>query len=321
MRIIMKKIFLISLAVAATLFVGCNKETAAPVKNGQTVTISASVDASKVASSAKGKFTWSKGDQLGVWTGAELTPFTLDAGCEGYGYGTFTGTIPAGGAINENSIACFPYDGVTIEGATATLPSLNSGWGCNYPTSAYFLVSSAPSKNENGVVSGFKFNHITAYARITLKNIGASCKALYYESYCPNKDCSYSGFILDGGTYNVVSGEFAPAANDWAFIVLPEHTKVIESLTIVLPLVPANFGTNAKFRLCGCTAASFGNEMEGCNRVAFLDFTNLAAGDYYILPDITFPNESAADDSGSGVNDGIEDSVVKDQGDGFWTVG
>lgn len=310
-----------SLAVAATMFVGCNVEVAAPVEAGKTVTISASVDATKVSSSAKGKFTWTKNDQIGVWTGSELTPFTLDAGCEGYGYGTFTGVIPAGGAITESSIACYPYEGVVIDGETAYLPALNAGWGCAYPTSAYFLVSSAASKNENGTISGFKFNHITAYARVTLKNIGASAKAIYYEAYCPNKSCDYPGFILDGGSYNVATGEFAPNANDWAFITLPDHDKVIESLTLVLPLIPANFGTNAKFRLCACTNNGFGAEMEGCNRVAYLDFSNLSAGDYFILPDIVFPNETSADDSGSGVNDGIEEAVVNEQGDDFWSVG
>lgn len=318
MRIIMKKIFLISLAVATTLFVGCNKEVSAPVENGKTVTISASFDASKVSSTAAGKFKWSKNDQIGVWTGAELTPFTLDAGCEGFGYGTFTGTIPAGGAVNEASIACYPYAGVTIEGTTVNLPSIDR---YAYPTSAYFLGSGAPAKNEDGTISGFTFNHLTAYARVTLKNVGTSMKALFYEAYCPNRSCDYPGFILTGGTCDAATGEFAPDACDWAFIVLPEHSKVLESVTLILPLVPANFGTNAKFRLCGCKDASFGNEMEGCNRYALLDFTNLAAGDYYVLPEIVFPNESSADDSGTGVNDGIEDPVVKEQDDNFWSVG
>jgi len=320
----MKKIFVFSLGLAGLLFASCNKEIvpATPADGAQVVTISAStadVD-TKLSSSTKGKFTWTTGDVIGVWTGSELTPFTLDKSYNGLGYGKFTGTIPAGGAITADSYAVYPYEGMTATATEVQLPSLNAGWGCNYPTRSYFLFSNKANLNDDGTVSGFSFSHQTAYFRVTLKNIAVSAKAIFYENYCPNKSVSYPGYMLAGGKITTATGELTPEANDWAFIPLPEHTAVIESLTLILPIIPGAFGDSAKFRLCACTAATFGNEMEGCNFQGFLTL-NPSAGDYYVFPDITFPNEKSADDTGSGVNDGIEDSVVNEQDANFWKVG
>ncbi len=322
----MKQIFIYSIAVAGLILAGCNKEATLPAvpEQGRTVTVSASTEdlTTRVSGSSKGKFTWQKGDVIGVWTGSELTPFTLDNSYNGLGYGKFTGTLPEGGAINENSFAVYPYDGVTVEGTTVKFPEYGSWSG--YKTKSIFLYSkTAPTVGEDGIAS-FKFQHLTGYFRVTLKNIAVSAKALFLECYCPNAATSANKYFYMGGSADMSAetpdyGGFG--TGDWFFLELPEHTSVIESLVLTLPVVPGNYGTNAKFRICATKAASFGNEMDGCNFDGFLEL-NINAGDYFVFPDIVFPNEKSADDTGSGVNDGIEDAVVNEQGgDGFWRVG
>jgi len=320
----MKKIFVLSLAIAGLVLASCNKEIttpATPTDKGRVVTVTATTDdiVTKLSSSSKGKFTWTKGDQIGIWTGSELTAFTLDPASDGYGYGKFSGTLPDGGAITATSYAVYPYDAYTATAASIELKGLNAGWGRNYPTKSYYLYSTAPTTVNDGSVAGFKFAHATAYFRVTLKNIAVSAKAIYYESYSPDRTSSCITYMLNGGSCNLATGAFTYEAADWAFIPLPEHTSVIESYTLIIPVIPEAFG-RSKFRICATKEAGFGNEMDGCNFVGWLD-VNPKAGDYYVFPDITFPNEKSANDAGSGVNDGIEDAVVNEQDDSFWKVG
>lgn len=323
----MKKIFIFSIAAAGLLFASCNKETATVVSDDSARIVSVSVTtediATKVSSSLKGKFTWTTGDVIGIWTGAELTPFTLDKSYNGLGYGKFTGTLPEGGAITADSYAVYPYTGSTVDGTTVYFPSYGSWEG--YQTKSIFLYSKAAPSLEDGSVASFKFQHATAYFRVTLKNIAVSAKALFLECWCPNAPDSENNkyFYMSGGVdMSAENPVFSKTGSgDWLFLTLPEHSTVIESLTLILPVIPGQYGDGAKLRICATTAASFGCEIEGCNFDGFLTL-NPAAGDYYIFPDITFPNEKNADDSGSGVNDGIEDAVVNEQDEiGFWTVG
>lgn len=309
----MKKIFVFSLAIASLILAGCNKETATP-ENGRDVRISASVPATKVYGAASGRFYWEKNDKLGVWTGSEVTPFTIGAGWDGMTYAEFEGTIPAGGSIGgDNSFVFYPYsDAVSFDGSTVTLPA-GGGWGLNYLNKQIYLYSNeTPEQNDNKITS-FKFNHITAYFRVTIKNIAVSCKALYLET-------PYSNYMLNGGTFNTLTGVLSPEKCDWAFVKLPEHTSVLDSYLLEIPVIPGAYGDGVRFRICGCKDAAFGNEMEGCNFNAAITL-NAKAGDFYVFPDITFPNEKSANDAGSGVNDGIEDPVVNVQDDGFWKVG
>lgn len=317
----MKKIFVFSLAIAGLMLASCNKETAAPSAEGQVVRVSAGTVDSKVYGSAKGRFYWDRNDKIGVWTGSEVTPFTIGAGWNDMTYAEFEGTIPAGGAITDASCAFYPCtDAISFDGTVATLPECG-GWALNYPQKQIYLYATAAPTEADGILKSFKFQHVTAYFRVTLKNIAVSAKALYLESWCPNHADSNNGqYMLNGGTLDIATGELTPNTCDWAFMPLPEHSSVIASLTIYIPVIPGVYGDRAKFRICACREAGFGNEMEGCNFNAFITL-NAEAGDYYIFPDITFPNEKSANDAGSGVNDGIEDPVVNEQGDGFWRVG
>lgn len=316
----MKKIFLFSLAIASLMLSSCNKEISTPSIEGQEVRVSASMGESKVYGSAKGRFYWQNNDKIGVWTGNEFTQFNIGAGWGDMTYAEFQGTIPAGGAISDNSIAFYPYnDEITFEGTKAVIPGYG-GWACNYPTNQTYLYATAAPTEQDGVLKAFKFQHVTAYFRVTLKNIAVGCKALYLESWCPNAVGNNGQYMLNGGTIDVATGELTPNTCDWAFMPLPEHTSVISSLTIYIPVIPGTYGDSAKFRICGCKDASFGNEMPGCNCQAFITL-NAQAGDFYVFPDITFPNEKSANDEGSGVNDGIEDPVVNEQDDNFWKIG
>lgn len=312
----------ISLVAAGALLFSCNKsENVTPMTGNGMVTVSASMSETKAYGSDKGRFYWEKGDKIGIWTGSGLTEFTLDTPYANMTYGKFKGTVPEGSSISENSFAVYPYDGVSIDGTAVTLPSYGSLG--DYPVrSAYLYSTKAPElEAEDGVAAKFAFNHLTAYFRVTLKNIQASAKGVFLECYCPNATGNNKYFLM-GGSVDLSSGvpELTPNTADWMFVKFPEHSGVIESLTLQLPIVPGTYGANAKFRIVAVKDINFGNEMDGTNFVGYLEL-NPSAGDFYVLPDITFPNEKSADDTGSGVNDGIEDSVVNDQADDFWKVG
>lgn len=310
----MKKIFVFAIALAGLLFAGCNKDNT-PVQEGKVVKISATVDQTKVSASKAGKFSWQKNDKIGVWTGSEITPFTLESSSDGYTYGTFSGTVPAGGAIAEGSFACYPYDGCSIEGTTFKFPEY-SNWA--YPYNHCMFYSDPASKVEDGKISGFKFHHVTGYIRVVLRNIGVSMKALFLESYCP--DTGKHIYICTSASVDMTNGNVTYGGADYFFVPLPEHTSVMD-LVVLVPVIPGEAHGRAKFRICGVTDIGFGNEMPGCDFIGWIpDFTP-AAGDFYVLPEIVFPNEKNADDKGSGVNEGIEDAVVNNQANDFWNVG
>lgn len=317
----MKKILVISLAIAGLALASCNKDITAP-EGGKLVRIAASSTetVTKVYGNAQGRFYWDKNDRLGVWTGNELTQFTIGAGWDGMTYAEFEGTVPEGGAIDANSFAFYPYnDEISFEGSVATLPEYG-GWAMNYPTKQIYLYATEAPSYEDGIASTFKFQHVTAYFRLTLNNVAVGAKALYIECWCPNASGNNGQYILNGGTIDASNGTLAANTCDWAFIPLPEHSAVINSMTITLPIIPGTYGDRAKFRICACTNTGFGNEMEGCDFSAFITL-NAQAGDYYVFPAITFPNEKSADDSGTGINEGIEDPVINEQAGDFWKIG
>lgn len=312
----MKKILIASLAAAAMLFAGCNKNVEAPANGSRIVRVSASADpTTMVASSTSGRFTWQKNDAIGIWTGAGITKFTLDPEWDGFGYGEFVGELPEGGVINENSYAIYPYDEINLEGATATSCSFNeySNWGI--PQVAVRLYAKGNPTIADGKVANYAFHHCNAYFRVTLKNVRAEAGCVFIES---NKQFlpKVSTIDFSGETPSVS----VTATNDWTHFVFPDHTGKIESLTFVVPIAPAVWDSNFKFAVKLYSGTNFGGNLYQ-NNFGWFTTPTFQPGDYYIFPEITYPNAKATDDSGTGVNDGIEEGNVVDQGDSFWTVG
>lgn len=284
----MKKYILSILAVASVLFVGCNKEVA-PATSGRVVKVSAALDVTKVAGTNEGKYAWEAGDVIGVWTGSQLTPFTIEASSVGTGVGVFTGTLPADGVINENSYAVYPYnEGDSMEGTVYTSKYNESNWDFK----SYIPLAAKPTATTSGstTVASYMFSHLTALARLELKNIPAEATSIFLES-------NTQLFLLSAKAD--LAAEYpkfaAEATADYCFVDLPEHTGAISELTVYVPLV---LGEKAdpkfRFTLFATPAGAdfgWGDEMEKAtyNHYGYLNTGGyINRGDLYVLPTVTF---------------------------------
>ena len=315
----MKKIFVAILAAAALLLAGCAKtENSAPAVS-RTVRVSVGVDAtiSKVASSITGRFTWKAGDEIGIWTGNGITKFTLDPEWDNFGYGEFVGELPEGGVINENSYAVYPY----AEGAEATATSYTfpaaSKW--EIPADNYMFYGNGAQEKDGKYT--FTFHHTTAYFRVKVTNIRQAATHLFIESAGP---CFALGATLD---FSAATPAITYAKDENLIYALPEHSGATDA-TLIIPIAVDTFAQQwgkggLKLRIVTTDVGGWwGTPFD--DAAGFLGedvgFTT-AAGEYYIFPEIKCENAKNADDSGTGVNDGIEDSnvIIQDPND-FWTV-
>lgn len=315
----MKKIFVAILAAAALLLAGCAKtENSAPAVS-RTVRVSVGVDAtiSKVVSSTTGRFTWKAGDEIGIWTGNGITKFTLDPEWDNFGYGEFVGELPEGGVINENSYAIYPY----AEGAEATATSYTfpaaSKW--EIPAVNYMLYGNGAQEKDGKYT--FTFHHTTAYFRVKVTNIRQAATHLFIESAGP---CFALGATLD---FSAATPAITYAEDENLIYALPEHSGATDA-TLIIPIAVDTFAQQwgkggLKLRIVTTDVGGWwGTPFD--DAAGFLGegvgFTT-AAGEYYIFPEIKCANAKNADDSGTGVNDGIEDSnvIIQDPND-FWTV-
>ncbi len=315
----MKKIFVAILAAAALLLAGCAKtENSAPAVS-RTVRVSVGVDAtiSKVVSSTTGRFTWKAGDEIGIWTGNGITKFTLDPEWDNFGYGEFVGELPEGGVINENSYAIYPY----AEGAEATATSYTfpaaSKW--EIPAANYMLYGNGAQEKDGKYT--FTFHHTTAYFRVKVTNIRQAATHLFIESAGP---CFALGATLD---FSAATPAITYAMDENLIYALPEHSGATDA-TLIIPIAVDTFAQQwgkggLKLRIVTTDVGGWwGTPFD--DAAGFLGegvgFTT-AAGEYYIFPEIKCANAKNADDSGTGVNDGIEDSnvIIQDPND-FWTV-
>ena len=315
----LKKIFVAILAAAALLLAGCAKtENSAPAVS-RTVRVSVGVDAtiSKVVSSTTGRFTWKAGDEIGIWTGNGITKFTLDPEWDNFGYGEFVGELPEGGVINENSYAIYPY----AEGAEATATSYTfpaaSKW--EIPAANYMLYGNGAQEKDGKYT--FTFHHTTAYFRVKVTNIRQAATHLFIESAGP---CFALGATLD---FSAATPAITYAEDENLIYALPEHSGATDA-TLIIPIAVDTFAQQwgkggLKLRIVTTDVGGWwGTPFD--DAAGFLGegvgFTT-AAGEYYIFPEIKCANAKNADDSGTGVNDGIEDSnvIIQDPND-FWTV-
>lgn len=315
----MKKIFVAILAAAALLLAGCAKtENSAPAV-GRTVRVSVGVDAtiSKVVSSTTGRFTWKAGDEIGIWTGNGITKFTLDPEWDNFGYGEFVGELPDGGVINENSYAVYPYaEGAEATATSYTFPAV-SKW--EIPAFNYMLYGNGAEEKDGKYT--FTFHHTTAYFRVKVTNIRQAATHLFIESAGP---CFALGATLD---FSAATPAITYAKDENLIYALPEHSGATDA-TLIIPIAVDTFAQQwgkggLKLRIVTTDVGGWwGTPFD--DAAGFLGegvgFTT-AAGEYYIFPEIKCANAKNADDSGTGVNDGIEDSnvIIQDPND-FWTV-
>ena len=279
----MKNYLLILTAAAIPFLFGCGKEDiSAPSSGPKTVKVSAMLDATKVGVDTEGKFSWESGDAIGVWTGSSFTKFTLDESAVGTVAGTFTGTLPEGGTVNESSYAVYPYnESDTLDGTSYTT---------SHAFESFIPMYAKPSATVSGstTVASYKFCHLGAIARITLKNIPVETKYLFFES---TKKIFLGGSEIKAD-FSAEYPKFTEGARDYGFFALPEHTSAIESLTITIPLAPGEYGSQLKFRIASFTAPNFdeGSERDDSvyGRVGYLSNGVINRGDVIVMQDITY---------------------------------
>ena len=227
------------------------------------------------------------------------------------------GELPEGGVINENSYAIYPY----AEGAEATATSYTfpaaSKW--EIPAANYMLYGNGAQEKDGKYT--FTFHHTTAYFRVKVTNIRQAATHLFIESAGP---CFALGATLD---FSAATPAITYAMDENLIYALPEHSGATDA-TLIIPIAVDTFAQQwgkggLKLRIVTTDVGGWwGTPFD--DAAGFLGegvgFTT-AAGEYYIFPEIKCANAKNADDSGTGVNDGIEDSnvIIQDPND-FWTV-
>ena len=239
----MKKYGILCLVAAGMAAIGCNqKETPAVPEGGRIVTVQAvSAPLTKVLADENGAFTWEEGDAIGVWTGSELTKFTLDASSAGQAKGTFTGTLPAGGAIDENSYAVYPYDYVKVSGTTATL-EVPSGTGVR---EAPVRLVPMYAKAGTGHSQGFAFKHLGAVARFSIENLPEEIISICLE-------CSPGSprqlWCKNGTTADLTADDpqFTGTGDEAYAFAIPEGEASHEKLDVYVPVIPGAYSNEMK---------------------------------------------------------------------------
>lgn len=232
-----KYMFSFFAAVLAIAFTGCEKQEAVNSPAGsRTVTVTAALEnatATKVTTGSEvGKFAWEAGDKIGVWVGDSFVPFTLDESTVGAAAGKFTGEVPAG---KEIGFAVYPYSEADTYADGIYTSNYNQSWWGDYKSTVHLY---APKADQNS----FKFQHLCAYAMVTIKNVRADCKYAYLES-------PEGAFFLTGGQTADLTAEypkFSTGAQEQGFVPLPEdHSKIV----IYAPIMPGNWPDGKPFKV------------------------------------------------------------------------
>ncbi len=238
----MKNRIILCLVAAGMAAVGCNQKEMSPAfpEGGRTVTVRAVsdqlIDASKVLADDSGTFTWEAGDAIGVWTGSELTKFVLDDDSAGKAEGTFVGTVPAGGAVDENSYAVYPYDFVTVEGTSVKLDVKSSLEARQAPTRLVPMFAKAGA----GHTTGFAFKHLGAVAKFTVKKIPDEIASIYLEASSGNLLFAKGGSTAD---LTATDPQLSGGAEGYS-IAVPSGSR--ENVDIYVPVVPGTYADNLK---------------------------------------------------------------------------
>ncbi len=167
----MKKTRFFQLASLLLFATGCSQEEFLS-NSSRTAVISAvmeNVSSSRSHATDEGKFTWTEGDKLSVYTSKDrFATFTLQ-GESGTSNGTFTGTLSG----EENIAKCAVYpqnDNHKIDGNTLTyhLPAEYGDYETEYVANTY-----APMLALTDGTDEFHFKHLGGVLRLKLDNVPA----------------------------------------------------------------------------------------------------------------------------------------------------
>ena len=243
----MKKIMILCLVAAGMAAIGCTKKDNLPAGNAnpRIVTVRAGADPlTKIAADESGKFTWEKGDAIGVWTGSSLTKFTLKDECDGQAEGQFIGELPSGGAIDETSYAVYPYDYVTVEGTTAKLNVESSLTQRNAPARLVPMYAKAGT----GHTTGFSFKHLGAVAKLSLEDLPEDIISIYLEN---TSGTPRQLWCKDGITADLTAEEpkWTGTGDEGYAIAVPAGEASHQKLDLYVPVVPGTYSSEMKLNV------------------------------------------------------------------------
>lgn len=313
----MKKYLIISLAAAGVLAAGCAKNNpdktlpASPAEGGRIVTISAGADKfylgadksspgpdSRVLSDNDGNFTWEADDVIGVWTGSQITPFTLKSG-DGTAKAVFSATLTGSETVDENSYAVYPYGSVTVDGTTITLSTGRTYWSAPRRLVPMF------AKAGTGHTTGFEFKMLSAAVKFTLRNRPSNWKWIYFENY---GTAPFSIFPAETATAQTTDAEPTLSGtnkSDWP-VVLPDLTGYPDVVDFYLPLLPGDsYSSNVLFKFKPQKTLNSWSDVDNSLRRTgkFSDITTLQRGRLLVVPDLIY-----------GVQGSIEGGLVWKEG-------
>lgn len=299
----MKQNLISVLVMTGIVIAGCSEKEIIPENRtvspeGKVVRITASAnDLTKVNADDSGVFTWEEGDAIGIWTGSELTEFTLESASAGSRNGTFVGTLPEGGAIDANSFAVYPYKWVEkVENGVVTFKKTEGGW-THGPAKLVPMVAK-PDETFNN----FHFKHTAAIVKFTLMNIPTEYQWMFIECYGTmprNLFQAWSGGIVDTNEENPVltsektyaSGDtpiFNGYADGW-YIDLGERTGVIDKLDCYLPIVPDTYSNYVEFKVKPQSTHGSWSDIGTVRIGKFRTLNNgVKPGELHVLPSINY---------------------------------
>lgn len=170
----MKKIFLLGITISALLLSNCsNEEMTEKIPTGNVI-VSATMESGSDARSNvddKGFFTWTKGDEIAVYTTNETerwTKFSLQ-GAGGSATGSFSGTI-VGDGVTTSTCAVYPYNEKqhSLSGNTLIFSLPESYDYKDGNTNAPMLALISPGSTD------FSFKHLGGVLRFKVNNVPAN---------------------------------------------------------------------------------------------------------------------------------------------------
>ena len=259
-----------------------------PAEEGRVVTVGVSADqfdlgpGSRVLSDNDGNFTWEADDVIGVWTGSQITPFTLTSG-DGAAKAVFSATLTGSETVDENSYAVYPYGSVTVDGTTITLSTGRTSWSAPRRLVPMF------AKAGTGHTTGFEFKMLSAVVKFTLRNRPSDWKWIFFENYGTEP---YSFFMDATATAQTTDAEPTLSGTNksgWP-AMLPDLAGYPDVVDFYLPILPGTYSSNVLFKFKPQLQLNKYSDVDNSLRRkgTFSDITTLQRGRLLVVPDLVY---------------------------------
>jgi len=277
-RNIMKKISVIGAALLA--LAACSRENVNTEPVGKEITLFASMPDTKAKVDDSGIFTWQEGDRIGVYVDGSSSPvpFTLTSGA-GESIATFTGTVSGTLA----GYAVYPYNSeTTLSGTTLSVKLPNTA---DYNNQKVILTMLAKDVAEGSPIT---FTHLGGLVKVAYKEVPSNAAMFRFTT---NKaDKSVSGDRITGtatvdvsAAVPVLSAATGSSSENYNYTVnIPDANIAKGNMNFYVPLAPGSYPFHVSLRTSSYSVLS---RTERARTSTY----DIAAGELYLLPEITVP--------------------------------